>query len=348
MDDPWFVVSQYSATRPGQPPLRVDWLDLPAKFVQQAHAYWTYTGDDTFGAEVYPALVRTMTHLLSRDVDGDGIPDARGWCTTYDAIEMDGVASYVAAFFIGACDAMADFAVVFDTDAAQTTMVRRRRHRRAPRPKPCCGTRAAGTTGSTPTAPSARHCSPTRCAASATARGTGLPDVLDRHRMASHLSQVYRLQRAGVADAQMGATNAVDPAGRPIDTPQGKAVWPGGTYFTAALMHAVGVSTGRHGPRRQCPHHRIRRVPHHLRRRPHGLLVRHPRPVDTRRQSREPGAVPGRRLPAMPRRVGTAGGHQRPVPGGLEALGVTLGPWRRRLPVPRHSRMVITRRRCGS
>ncbi len=29
VDDPWFVVSQYSATRPGEPPLRVDWLDLP-------------------------------------------------------------------------------------------------------------------------------------------------------------------------------------------------------------------------------------------------------------------------------------------------------------------------------
>ena len=60
VDDPWFVVSQYSATRPAEAPLRVDWLDLPAKFVQQAHAYWTYTGDDTFGAEVYPALARTM------------------------------------------------------------------------------------------------------------------------------------------------------------------------------------------------------------------------------------------------------------------------------------------------
>ena len=32
VDDPWFVVSQYSSTRPGEPPLHVDWLDLPAKF----------------------------------------------------------------------------------------------------------------------------------------------------------------------------------------------------------------------------------------------------------------------------------------------------------------------------
>jgi len=48
-----------------------------------------------------------------------------------------------------------------------------------------------------------------------------------------------------VADGQMGAANMVDPSGKPVDTPQGRAVWPGGTYFTASLMHAVGQATGR-------------------------------------------------------------------------------------------------------
>jgi uncharacterized protein (DUF608 family) len=73
----------------------------------------------------------------------------------------------------------------------------------------------------------------------------GLPDVLDPTRMASHLAQAYRLNVQGLADAQLGATNAVHPSGEPIDTLQGKAVWPGGTYFTAALMHAVGTAIGR-------------------------------------------------------------------------------------------------------
>ena len=48
----------------------------------------------------------------------------------------------------------------------------------------------------------------------------GLPDVLDPQRMASHLAQAYRLNVLGVADAQMGASNMVDPSGEPVATPQ--------------------------------------------------------------------------------------------------------------------------------
>jgi non-lysosomal glucosylceramidase len=244
VDDPWFAVSQYSATKPGEPPLRVDWLDLPSKFVQQAHAYWTYTGDDTFGSEVYPALVRTMTHLLSHDADGDGVPDALGWCTTYDAIDMDGVASYVAALFIGACEALADFAVVFDSDAAQAQWSAAAARARATVEATLWDERGgyyrldtAGPFGSALLADAL-------CGQRYGARD-GLPDVLDPQRMASHLGRVFELNVAGVAGAQMGAVNAMDLSGQPIDTDQGKAVWPGGTYFTASLMHAVGVATGR-------------------------------------------------------------------------------------------------------
>jgi len=244
VDDPWFVVSQYSATRPGEPPLRVDWLDLPSKFVQQAHAYWHYTGDDTFGSEVYPALVRTMTHLLSLDVDGDGIPDAHGLCTTYDAITMMGAATYVATHFISACQALADFASVFDTNEAygQWTAA-------AAQARSSAETRlwvqSDGFYRLDSGGPfSAALLADALCGQRYAARD-GLPDVLDLDRMASHLAQAYQLNVLGVAQGQMGATNAVDPTGVPIDAEQGRAVWPGGTYFTAALMHAVGQAAGR-------------------------------------------------------------------------------------------------------
>jgi len=244
VDDPWFVVGQYSATRPGEPPLRIDWLDLPAKFVQQAHAYWTYTGDDTFGAEVYPTLVQTMLHLLSRDLDGDGIPDAKGFCTTYDAIEMDGAASYVAALFIGACDALADFAQVFDSDAAgdQWTAVAAKARASA---EASLWSQSGGYYRLSTGGPFGDALLADALCGQRYAGRDGMPDVLDATRMASHLAQAYRMNVEGVADAQMGATNAVDPSGQPIDTLQGKAVWPGGTYFTAAVMHAVGAATGR-------------------------------------------------------------------------------------------------------
>jgi uncharacterized protein (DUF608 family) len=222
----------------------VDWLDLPSKFVQQAHAYWTYTGDDTFGSEVYPALVRTMTHLMSLDTDADGIPDALGWCTTYDAIDMDGAASYVAALFIGACEAMADFAVVFDSDAAQAQWAAAAARARATAEAELWDASGGFYRLDTRGPYSPALLADALCGQRYGARD-GLPDVLDPQRMASHLAKAFELNVLGVADAQLGAVNAIDPSGHPIDTAQGQAVWPGGTYFTAALMHVVGVSNGR-------------------------------------------------------------------------------------------------------
>ncbi|HLM96459.1 MAG TPA: GH116 family glycosyl hydrolase [Acidimicrobiales bacterium] len=244
VDDPWFVSSQYSGTRPGEPPVRVDWLDLPSKFVQQAHAYWTYTGDDTFGAEVYPALRRTMTHLRSLDLDGDGIPDAAGFCTTYDAIEMVGAASYVAALFIGACEAMADFALVFDTAEVQGRWSDAAAAARATAESALWSESGGYYQLDTGGPYSVALLADALCGLRYSARDR-LPDVLDSQRVASHLDKAYRLNVLGVADAQMGASNMVDPAGHPVATPQARAVWPGGTYFTASLMHAVGQASGR-------------------------------------------------------------------------------------------------------
>jgi hypothetical protein len=56
---------------------------------------------------------------------------------------------------------------------------------------------------------------------------------------------VYRRNVKAGDEGPFGAVNAVDGESRPIGTIQGAAVWPGGTYFTAAVMHAVGESEGR-------------------------------------------------------------------------------------------------------
>jgi len=244
VDDPWFVVNQYSGTQPGAAPAGVDWLDLPAKFVQQAHAYWTYTGDETFAADVYPALQRTMDHLMARDLDGDGIPDADGLCTTYDAIPMMGAASYVAALTVGACEAMAHFASVFDTTDVQTrwadAAVAARATAEATLWSGGVGYYQLDSAG--PYAPALL--ADALCGQRYAARD-GLGDVFEPTGMASHLWQAYQRNVLAVAGGQYGAVNAVDVPGGPVSTLQGRAVWPGGTYFTAALMYAVGKETGR-------------------------------------------------------------------------------------------------------
>jgi len=244
VDDPWFVVNQYSATRPGESPVGIDWLDLPAKFVQQAHAYWTYTDDDTFAADVYPSLRRAMAHLMARDHDGDGIPDALGLCTTYDAIDMVGAAIYVAALTIGACEAMADFALVLDSSAVQEQWADAAAKARASAEASLWvdaeGYYKLDTDGPYSTALLADALCGQRYAA-----GDGLADVLDTQRMASHLWRVYQRNVLGVSNGQFGAVNAVDTSGEPVATAQGEAVWPGGTYYTASLMHTIGTAAGR-------------------------------------------------------------------------------------------------------
>ena len=222
----------------------MDWLDLPAKFVQQAHAYWRYTGDQGFAADVYPAATKAMDHLLGLDFDGDGIPDATGFCTTYDDIVMEGAAIYVAAFTVGACEAMADFATALDTS---DVAARRRPPPPAPGrpPKTRCGCRARATTGSIRPALRAPRCSPMRCAASATAARDGLPDVLDRSRHGLAPGPGVPPQRRRLRRRAVRAVNTVDPAGGPAPGRQARAVWPGGSFFIAAVMHAVGLGRGR-------------------------------------------------------------------------------------------------------
>lgn len=244
VDDPWFVVDQYAATRRGEPPLEVDWLDTPAKFVQEAHACWAYTGDDQFGSEIYPDAVRAMDHLLSRDRDGDGIPDAYGFCTTYDDIPMFGATTYVAALTIGACEAMADFAKVFDTPKAVARWRSAASLARSSTEKKLwsedAGFYRLATKGRYgPTLMADALCGQRYPAAHK------LSDVLDGVRMARHLSNVYNNNVAAYSSGQFGAVNLVDLSGAPVHSFQARAVWPGGSYFTAAVMYEVGRSTGR-------------------------------------------------------------------------------------------------------
>jgi len=243
VDDPWFVVNQYSATARRQAPDAVDWLDLPAKFVQQAHAYWRYTGDQAFATEVYPAATKTMDHLLGLDLDGDGIPDAQGLCTTYDDIVMEGAAIYVATLTIGACEAMADFAASLDTPEVVAHWKAAAAHARTTAEgalwvagEGYYRLDSAGPSGSALLADAL-------CGQRYAARD-GLPDALDASRMASHLSQAFRRNVMAFSDGQFGAVNAVEPSGSPAAGRQARAVWPGGTYFVAALMHAVGLAVG--------------------------------------------------------------------------------------------------------
>ncbi|HUY64259.1 MAG TPA: GH116 family glycosyl hydrolase [Acidimicrobiales bacterium] len=243
VDDPWFVVNQYAATAPGQAPLRVDWLDLPPKFVQQAHAYWRDSGDDAFAAEVYPAMVRTMEHVMRRDIDGDGIPDADGLCTTYDAIEMYGATTYVAGLVIGAFEAMADMARSAGSSSdvagwvAAATSARTSAEERL-------WSEGGGYYRLDTGGPWADGLMADALCGQRYASAGGLADVLDRHRMARHLLLVYQRNVVPFGAGRLGAVNVTTAGGSAPIGLQGRAVWPGGSYFVAAVMYQIGRVLG--------------------------------------------------------------------------------------------------------
>ncbi len=246
VDDPWFVTSQYSGTRPGEPPVRVDWVDLPSKFVQQAHAYWIYTGDDTFGAAVYPALRRTMTHLRSLDLDGDGIPDANGFCTTYDAIEMVGAASYVAALFIGACEAMADFALVFDTADEQGRWSDAAARGRVATAESALWTESGGYYQLDTGGPYSVAAAGGRLVRPALQRaGTSCPTCSTPNAWRRIWARRTSSTCWGWPTRRWGRPTWSIPRASPWPRRRARAVWPGGSYFTASLMHTVGQANGR-------------------------------------------------------------------------------------------------------
>ncbi|HZU81169.1 MAG TPA: GH116 family glycosyl hydrolase, partial [Acidimicrobiales bacterium] len=240
VDDPWFVPGQYAATRPHEAPFQVDWLDLPAKFVQQAHAYWHYTGDGDFGAAVYPAARKTLLHLLGRDLDGDGIPDAAGFCTTYDAIAMYGAATYVAGLTIGACEALADLAVAFGAPDDQSRFSAAADTARASAESLLWvedpGYYRLDTGGPLSAALMADALCGQRYAAA-----SGLPDVLRTDRMARHLALVHARNLVAVADGRYGVVNATHEGALDLGL-QARAVWPGGSYFVGATMFQVGTA----------------------------------------------------------------------------------------------------------
>lgn len=242
VDDPWFTYGQYTATSPGAKPPVMNWKDLPSKFVQECHAYWRYTGDDEFLRDVYPATKRTTAYLLSFDHDGDGIPENEGNDTTYDALGLKGNSTYVAALTIGALEAMAAMATrLGHTADAKRYEGQAGRARRSAEQKLWLD--EAGYYRTDTNGPNGRAIMSDALNGQRYAEVHGLPDVLDRKRMASHLRQVHRRTVLPYRHGRVGAVNAVGEHGEKLGPLMAQGIWPGGTYFTSALMYRAGKAT---------------------------------------------------------------------------------------------------------
>ncbi len=96
------------------------WKDTNATFVLMVYRYYLRTRDAEFLRAVYPYVERAVEWMISRDKDGDGLPEHEGSGDQgYDEVPMEGVSSYVATLHIAALEAAAKIAEALGRDASR-------------------------------------------------------------------------------------------------------------------------------------------------------------------------------------------------------------------------------------
>ncbi len=80
----------------------VPWKDLSTKYALMVYRDWLWSGDQTWIRGFYPSVKRAMRWQLTRDRDGDGLPENEGRDSTYDLWDFFGVGSYTAGIHLAA------------------------------------------------------------------------------------------------------------------------------------------------------------------------------------------------------------------------------------------------------
>ncbi len=85
-------------------------VDMNPQFVMLVARDYLWTGDRSFLAALWPAVVRAMESTALLDGDGDGLPDSGTRRNTYDVWDFQGCPSYISSLWLGALAAAARLA----------------------------------------------------------------------------------------------------------------------------------------------------------------------------------------------------------------------------------------------
>lgn len=77
-------------------------LDIPLKFVLMAYRNYHMTGMRPILDHLYPKVKQCIEYVLSKDEDGDGLPEQYGCTTTFDTWAFYGANSYTSSLWIAA------------------------------------------------------------------------------------------------------------------------------------------------------------------------------------------------------------------------------------------------------
>lgn len=236
--DPFFSVDAYGTNR-------LHWKDLHSKFILQCWRYYALYRDRKFLKEVWSACKATYGYMRSTDQNNDRLPDNHGSDNTYDVWGLFGASLLCGGLWVAALEAMKKMArimkdPVMDEILAWLPAARKNLdellwmsdkgyYRIDTESRHPSAVMSDGLNGQ-------RYC-----------EAYGLPDILPRERMVSHLRQVYgRCVRPlkdynndGVGD--VGAVNGLSETGESLGTEQSDEVWAGSTYFLSAGMYHLGL-----------------------------------------------------------------------------------------------------------
>jgi non-lysosomal glucosylceramidase len=211
------------------------WKDLNAKFVLRLYRDVVLLDRPDLVDELWPDAVMAMDYLAAMDSNGDGIPENDGIPDqTYDTWPATGVSAYSGGLWVAALAAMHDMAVMRGDDQAAAKYAADLERARTTYED----TLWNGTYYDYDETSDAIMAD--QLAGEWYARITGIPTLPD-DQVDSALNAIYDNNVLRFNGGQMGAVNGMTPAGKAVNTEQGREVWGGTTYMLAAHMLLRGL-----------------------------------------------------------------------------------------------------------
>ncbi len=220
-----------------------DWKDLGPKFVLQTWRDAVAAGPagNALIRDAWPTVETLLSHLSTRDRDGDGLPEHDGLPDqTYDTWPMQGPSAYGGSLWLGALAAAEAMAGrLGDAVSERRWAGWLERGQIAYDRRLWRGDHYAYDDGDGMSSDSIMA---DQLAGQWYADATGLGDLLPRDRIETALRTIHRMNVCGFEGGRMGAVNGTRPDGTVDESSEQSAeVWVGTTYALAAFMIGRGL-----------------------------------------------------------------------------------------------------------
>ncbi len=245
--DPFFAPDPhdyFSRAAPCEPGLSHVETDMSAKFIQRCWRYYSLYQDRQFLEYVWPAACSTYQFMKQYDCEAepkDSLPDIHGYDNTYDGWSMHGTDIYSGGFWVGALQALDTMAAILDdpirTDV-QAWLEAAQRNLDNELWDPVEEYYHIDTESDYPEAVFADALAGQRYN-----EMYGLPDILPDWKMQAHLQKVYDVCVAPNTDIGARLGRMPDGTKVPTDDRDTYEYWVGTTYYLAATMYRMGMTT---------------------------------------------------------------------------------------------------------